>query len=350
MPRPGWLTSPSTTSTRSATKSANRSPSCSCRWIENRRFLENFLEAPLRGRRALPADQQINLADLRDFVQELRQPNFADKAGDSNQQNVLSRERVADRKRLGLAAFGRKRPGRGDLRLRGARRAGSPSQAVPGGQRAPGCAAAGLRARCRPRRAQTPRPRGSGAELRGPAGGPWRSHREIRAGWKPAAQRRGTAPADASRDRGPGSRAPHYPRPCVATHSRRRATPSGLSCFFRTYSKYSSPSRSRRSRVTPARRVCSTRVAKTRWLAYRAGPHQRQQQHPSPARPAPGKGMGVPREIANRPDRAEVRQTALDAPESQRVQIRRCGELTRLLPRSVVAVVGTVLGGLITQW
>ena len=47
--------------------------------------------------------------------------------------------------------------------------------------------------------------------------------------------------------------------------------PSGFNCFFRTYSKYSSPSRSSRSRVTPDRRVCSTRVANTRLLAYRTG-------------------------------------------------------------------------------
>ncbi len=62
-----------------------------------------------------------------------------------------------------------------------------------------------------------------------------------------------------------------FSAPFSATQARRRGTPSAFSCFFKMYSKYSSPSESRRSRVTPDKRVCSTRVANTRLLAYRKG-------------------------------------------------------------------------------
>lgn len=40
---------------------------------------------------------------------------------------------------------------------------------------------------------------------------------------------------------------------------------------FSTYSKYSSPNRSRRSRLTPRKTMCNTRVAKTRFVQYRSG-------------------------------------------------------------------------------
>src|ERR1700687_2814353 len=60
--------------------------------IENRRLLEDFLEPPPCARSALLSDQKINLADLRDLIQKLRQPHFADKPGHPNQQNILSCE------------------------------------------------------------------------------------------------------------------------------------------------------------------------------------------------------------------------------------------------------------------
>ena len=55
----------------------------------------------------------------------------------------------------------------------------------------------------------------------------------------------------------------------VASHT--DSTLAKLSEHGITYSKYSSPSESRRSRVTPDKRVCSTLVANTRLLAYRKG-------------------------------------------------------------------------------
>ena len=102
IPRPGWLTSPSTTSTRSETKLGESVAQLFLQRIEDRRLFEDFLETPLRRGGALPANQQINLADLRNFVQQLRQPDLADKAGHANQQNVLSRERLPDGEGLGL--------------------------------------------------------------------------------------------------------------------------------------------------------------------------------------------------------------------------------------------------------
>src|SRR5467141_3706720 len=69
--------------------------------IENRRLLEDFLETPLCGRRALPPDQKINLSDVRDLPQELRQPDLADKTGHADQQNILSCEGSENRKRFG---------------------------------------------------------------------------------------------------------------------------------------------------------------------------------------------------------------------------------------------------------
>ena len=70
--------------------------------IKYGRLFENFLKAPLRGRRALAADQQVDLADLRDFVQKLRQPYLADKARNPDQKDVFPREGVPDGERFGL--------------------------------------------------------------------------------------------------------------------------------------------------------------------------------------------------------------------------------------------------------
>jgi hypothetical protein len=72
------------------------------KWVKYGRLLENFLKATLRGRRALAADQQVDLADLRDFVQELRQPYLADKTRDPDQKNVFPRECVPDGEPFGL--------------------------------------------------------------------------------------------------------------------------------------------------------------------------------------------------------------------------------------------------------
>ncbi len=52
--------------------------------VKYRRLLENFLKAPLGSCRALAADQQVDLPDLRDLAQKLRQPHLADKAGNPN--------------------------------------------------------------------------------------------------------------------------------------------------------------------------------------------------------------------------------------------------------------------------
>ena len=57
------------TSTRSADEIRESIAKLLLQRVEDRRFLEDFFETALRGRRALAADQQINLADLRDLVQ-----------------------------------------------------------------------------------------------------------------------------------------------------------------------------------------------------------------------------------------------------------------------------------------
>src|SRR5580700_43011 len=71
--------------------------------IEYRRFLENFLKAPLRGRCALAPDQQVDLPDLRDFVQKLRQPYLSDKPRYADQENVFPFEGAPHREGFALS-------------------------------------------------------------------------------------------------------------------------------------------------------------------------------------------------------------------------------------------------------
>ena len=52
-------------------------------------------------------------------------------------------------------------------------------------------------------------------------------------------------------------------------------------------------------------------MANTRWLAYRTGRTSGLEEQATPARPALGKGMRVPREVGHRPDGGQVGQAAL---------------------------------------
>ena len=144
--QPGWLTSPSTTSTRCCRKAARPRPWLFLEGVEDRRLFDDFFEAPPRGGGALAADQQGDLADLRDVFQEIDQPDLADEAGDADEQDVLCRR--ASRARAAPERAGRCRrapPG-------AARRGSGAPRAERGAGRVRSTGAAELAQQCRLRR------------------------------------------------------------------------------------------------------------------------------------------------------------------------------------------------------
>src|SRR3954463_3814328 len=60
--------------------------------IKHWRFVDELLEAALRRIRFLPPYEQINLSDFRQVHQSVREPDFADEAGDSDKHDVLAPE------------------------------------------------------------------------------------------------------------------------------------------------------------------------------------------------------------------------------------------------------------------
>ena len=172
--------------------------------VEYGRLLENFLKAPLRGRRALAADQQVNLADLRDFVQKLRQPHLADKARYPDQQNVFPRQGAPDGERFGLLFPVEYDQGAMVRRLRALGRQNCLLQRLRMGCEAQISQQAVRRHAAIGAALEGPSDWGSAAESRDRAGGRWRFHRGIRAGSKPGEKRRDIAPGAASHGPGPG--------------------------------------------------------------------------------------------------------------------------------------------------
>ena len=98
-PRPGWLTSPSTTSTRSRRIFREALAVAFRETLEYGRFFDHALQ-PLQGSsRAIVPHQQEDAADVRKISQQIRQPHFADEARGANQQNILAAQSFAHRKR-----------------------------------------------------------------------------------------------------------------------------------------------------------------------------------------------------------------------------------------------------------
>jgi hypothetical protein len=58
--------------------------------------------------------------------------------------------------------------------------------------------------------------------------------------------------------------------------------------------------------------------------------------------------MRIPSEVSDRPHRAKVREASLHAPKRQMMEIGRLRDL-EIAPGSMVAIVGTGLGGQFTQ-
>src|SRR3989449_1723704 len=88
--------------------------------VEDRRFRDDSFKAFLRRGGSLTPDQKIDFADLRQVVEQGRQPDLADEPGNAYQQDLLSSERFAHRKRRNLLVLveqhqGPVIPGRGAL-------------------------------------------------------------------------------------------------------------------------------------------------------------------------------------------------------------------------------------------
>src|SRR6266446_7495662 len=73
--------------------------------IEGRRFLHDLLEAPLRRRYAVAANQQSDLADVGNIFEQINEPHFADESGHANQQKVPLREILANREAFDSRRF-----------------------------------------------------------------------------------------------------------------------------------------------------------------------------------------------------------------------------------------------------
>src|SRR5262245_61764450 len=61
--------------------------------FEERRFGDDFLEAPQGRRRTLAAYEQVYFCDLRNLFEDLRQPDFADESCEADEQDVFPGER-----------------------------------------------------------------------------------------------------------------------------------------------------------------------------------------------------------------------------------------------------------------
>ena len=70
--------------------------------IEYRRLFHHLFEAPLGRIRLLAADQKIDLLHVGQIQKRVRQPDFADEAGDTDQHDVLSCECPANGESRGL--------------------------------------------------------------------------------------------------------------------------------------------------------------------------------------------------------------------------------------------------------
>jgi len=86
------------------------------------RLFHNFLEAALRRSGTVAANQERDLADVRNIFKQVYQPDLADEPSCSNEQEVSVRQRFADQKALHLRCipessnglgFGRNRTSRG---------------------------------------------------------------------------------------------------------------------------------------------------------------------------------------------------------------------------------------------
>ena len=64
--------------------------------LEDRRFFDDFLKPAHGGRRSLPTDQQVDLPDFGQVAQRVRQPDLADEACGTDEENVFSSERATD--------------------------------------------------------------------------------------------------------------------------------------------------------------------------------------------------------------------------------------------------------------
>ena len=57
--------------------------------VEHWRFFHDLLKSAPGRALTLPPDQQIDPADFRNFRKEVLEPNFADEASDTHQQNLF---------------------------------------------------------------------------------------------------------------------------------------------------------------------------------------------------------------------------------------------------------------------
>src|SRR5262249_26475823 len=60
--------------------------------FKKRRFGDDLLETSPGRRRTLAADEQVAFGDLRKFVKDLRQPDFAYESCEADEQDVFARE------------------------------------------------------------------------------------------------------------------------------------------------------------------------------------------------------------------------------------------------------------------
>ena len=194
--------------------------------------------------------------------EQIRQPYFADEAGGADQQNIFSAQRGASGKNgAGRCAIRSALPGR-TLSARRVRRAGSLRRGLRDfsrsreslisfsrGTRPSGWLPVNL--------AKAPRGRITGSSKR-PVAMPSRKSRRLE---MMRAMPRCFASGRMMWSRPWLTSTISLP---AAMASRSFAMPGCFRRGFRKYSKNSSPSRSRRSRLTPRRTVCSRRVAKTR--------------------------------------------------------------------------------------
>ena len=289
--------------------------------VEYGRLLENFLKAPLRGRRALAADQQVDLADLRDFVQKLRQPHLADKARDPDQKNVFPRQGVPHRERFGLFFPVEYDQGAMIRRL--------------GALRRQNCLFQPLRMLCQPEISQQAvrRHAAVGAALEGP--GDWAprpNHRiEQAAGGDPIAEfepvRNEAGNAQILRQ------GPHHMVESLADQHHilralfRHAGPQALDALrlqllFQDVFEIFLAQRIQAVARNPGQERMQDTRGKHPVARVEEGPHQRQRQRSSAAGPAPRERVGIPGEVGHGADGAERNQAPFHAPERQGMKVR----------------------------
>ena len=73
--------------------------------IENRRLLDHFFETRAARIRLLSPDQQIQLPNLRQIQQHIREPHLADKSRNPDQQDASATQCLAYRKRAGMPSL-----------------------------------------------------------------------------------------------------------------------------------------------------------------------------------------------------------------------------------------------------